>query len=334
MPDFFSTLPRALLSRAIMALSPLGQRQRLSILIYHRVVEERDWMRPAVPTTAEFAWQMHMLKRHFRVIALTDAVGLLREGRLPRRAACVTFDDGYADNLTVALPVLRHYGVPATVFVTAGYLDGGRMWNDTVVEALRHCPGDALDLSRWGLPVYAIAGQISRRRAAHDIIARCKYLDAAPRKEIVDRVAQQTRETLPDDLMLTSLQLLSLHRQGVEIGGHSCSHPILSRLPVERAREDIVRGKRMLEDIIGTPLRLFAYPNGQPLKDYNDEHVAVVKDAGFEAAVTTRWGVADRTSDPYQLPRFTPWDKSSTKFLLRMALNSRHVAEPAGACPC
>ncbi len=334
MRDSLSALCHAIFSRAIMALSPLGQRQRLSILIYHRVVTARDGMRPGIPTAAEFAWQMHMLKRHFTVIPLTEAVGLLREGRLPRRAACVTFDDGYADNLTVALPVLRHYGVPATVFVAAGYLDGGRMWNDTVVESLRHYADDALDLSRWGLPVYSVAGQISRRRAAHDIIARCKYLDAASRGEIVHYVAQQACQALPDDLMLTSPQLLSLHRQGVEIGGHSCSHPILSSLPLESAREDIVRGKHMLEDIIGKSVRLFAYPNGQPLKDYSDDHVAVVKEAGFDAAVTTRWGVADRTSDPYQLPRFTPWDKSSTKFLLRMALNSRHVAEPARAYPC
>jgi len=134
--------------------------------------------------------------------------------------------------------------------------------------------------------------------------------------------------------MLTTDQLLALHRQGVEIGGHSCDHPILSHVPVETACADILRGKRILEDITDSPLRLFAYPNGQPGKDFTHEHVNVVKGAGFEAAVTTCWGVAGYGSDLFQLPRFTPWDKTSTKFMLRMALNSRQVAEPSGMEPC
>ncbi|MEX1198504.1 MAG: polysaccharide deacetylase family protein [Pseudohongiellaceae bacterium] len=320
-------------SRALLTLFPLGRRQRLSILIYHRVVKERDWMRPGEPTQAEFAWQMQLLQRHFTVLPLSRAVDMLRRNCLPPRAACVTFDDGYADNAIVALPVLQQYGIAATVFVAAGYLNGGRMWNDTVIEFLRQYSGDELDLSRAGLPAYPAESATLRRRAAYDIIRRCKYLERGQREEVADCIAGGTA-TLPDNLMLTTEQLLTLHRQGVEIGGHTFSHPILSRLHPEQAQDEIVRGKTELEGILDDPLRVFAYPNGRPGMDYNQEHVALVKEAGFEAAVTTSWGVASPRSDFFQMPRFTPWDNSSIRFLLRMALNSRHVAKASGEQSC
>lgn len=318
------------LSRALLSLSPLGRQQRLSILIYHRVMKARDWMRPGEPTEAEFVSHMRLLQRHFTVLPLVEAVQMLKENRLPPRAACVTFDDGYADNATVALPVLQQYGIPATVFVAAGYLNGGSMWNDTVVESLRHFKSDELDLAALGMPVYPTGTDELRRKTAYTIIRECKYLETNRRKEVADYVLKQTEASLPDDLMLTTEQLIALHQQGIEIGGHTFSHPILNSLPAKEAQQEIVRGKAELEAIINGPVRVFAYPNGRPEVDYNDTHVAFVKQAGFEAAVATNWGVSDRNSDFLQLPRFTPWDKTSTRFLVRMALNSRNVVKTLG----
>jgi len=326
--------PLQSITGALLALSPLGRLQRLSILIYHRVLKERDWMRPGTPTAVEFAWQMQLLKRHFNVLPLREAVQKLRTGTLPPRAACVTFDDGYADNVTVALPILQHHGIPATVFVSAGYLDDGRMWNDTVIESLRHYTAGELDLSRLGLPVYSTGSKVLLRETAYEIIRRCKYLDNGRREEIAESITREIKVSLHDKPMMTTKQLLKLHRHGVEIGGHTYSHPILSCLPEEQAREEIVRGKSKLESIIDEPLRLFAYPNGRPDVDYSLDHVAMVKQAGFDAAVSTNIGVSDSQSDFFQLPRFTPWDKSTSKFLLRMALNSRSVTKIAGENKC
>jgi peptidoglycan/xylan/chitin deacetylase (PgdA/CDA1 family) len=252
----------------------------------------------------------------------------MQRGNLPSRAACVTFDDGYADNAKVALPILRQYDIPATVFVASGYLNGGRMWNDTIIEYLRQHEGQELDLSKLKMPVYSTSTPALRRKAAYDIIRHCKYLTRGEREKIANTIAIGAT-SLPDDLMLTTEQLLTLHQQGVEIGGHTYSHPILSNLPFDEAREEIRRGKSEIEAIIDEPLRLFAYPNGRPNIDYISEHVRLVREAGFEAAVTTHWGVATARSDFFQLPRFTPWDKSAIKFLLRMALNSHRVAKNA-----
>jgi peptidoglycan/xylan/chitin deacetylase (PgdA/CDA1 family) len=132
---------------------------------------------------------------------------------------------------------------------------------------------------------------------------------------------------LPDDLMMTSEQIRLLHRAGMEIGGHTVNHPIVARMDGAAARNEIAGGKEALEGIIGAPVRLFAYPNGKPGTDYLADHVAMVKSLGFEAAVSTSWGAATIDSDPYQLPRFTPWDREQFRFTLRMLQNLQRTEQ-------
>jgi peptidoglycan/xylan/chitin deacetylase (PgdA/CDA1 family) len=107
----------------------------------------------------------------------------------------------------------------------------------------------------------------------------------------------------------------------MEIGGHTVNHPILASLDHSEARREIAEGREALENIIRSPVRLFAYPNGKPSQDYRLDHVRMVKDLGFEGAVSTAGGVARCGDDLYQLPRFTPWDKARLRFTLRMAKN-------------
>lgn len=319
MVDFQRLASRVLIATAT------GGRKPLSILIYHRVLTERDWMLPEAPTADEFRWQMRLMRRHFNMLSLPQAIQLLRQGLLPARAACITFDDGYADTATVAYPILAELGIPMSIFVSSGYLEGGIMWNDTLLESVRRLPVNTLDLQEIGLPSYSIASQAARQQAAHDLIARCKYLDLAQRQEVADYLAHQS-PTLPNTLMMTHAQTKELAEHGVEIGGHTISHPILIKLSPAQAQAEIVNDKARLEAITGHPVRLFAYPNGQPEVDYNNSHVRMVQEAGFEAAVTTGRGVSDHQTDLFQLPRFTPWAKSESRFLLSMALNSRIIS--------
>lgn len=317
MVDFQQLASRVLLATAT------GGRKPLSILIYHRVLTERDWMLPDVPTADEFRWQMKLMKRHFNLLPLTDAVRLLGEGRLPARAACITFDDGYADTATVAYPILAELGIPMTIFVASGYLEGGMMWNDVILESVRRLEASELDLQDIGLPRYSLATKTDKQRAAYDLMVRCKYLETPERQDVAHYLARRAVSALPHTLMMTHAQIRSLAERGVEMGGHTLNHPILTKLSPEEAQAEIVDGKTHLEDIIGQPVRLFAYPNGQAGVDYNNAHIRMVQQAGFEAAVTTDRGVSDQRTDLFQLPRYTPWAKSGSRFLLRMALNSR-----------
>jgi len=110
----------------------------------------------------------------------------------------------------------------------------------------------------------------------------------------------------------------------MEIGAHTVTHPILRNTAPDTARREIVESGRRLAEIVGQPVRLFAYPNGKPGVDYGSEHVQMVRDGGFAAAVSTGWGVATEKSDRFQLPRFTPWDRTPGRFALRLIRNMRN----------
>ncbi|WP_116364730.1 polysaccharide deacetylase family protein [Parahaliea mediterranea] len=312
------------LYRAALNLAGDSRRRPLSVLIYHRVLAAPDFMRPGEPTTAQFAWQMQLLRRYFNVLPLVEAAQALRNGTLPPRAVAITFDDGYADNATLALPILRRLGLPATVFVATAYLNGGRMWNDTIIETFRTVASDKLDLSAEGLPVLRLDDEASRCRAAELVIRHAKYLGSAERERLATTLAKHARR-LPDDLMMTSEQLRSLRVGGVEVGGHTHSHPILSGLDTAASAAEIAGGKARLESMVDGPVQAFAYPNGRPGQDYDDEHVAQVRAAGFSTAVSTRVGVAAGATDTFQLPRYTPWDQTVPRYLLRMALMRRRL---------
>ena len=246
-----------------------------------------------------------------------------RAGKLPpRAAACVTFDDGYADNAAVALPILRRRGVPATFFVATGFLDGGRMFNDSVIETVRRASGESLDGGSLGVGAVPIATMEARRAAIDVLIGALKYLPMGERQARVEALAAACGSALPTDLMMTGAQVRELVAGGMEVGGHTANHPILATLSPEEARAEIEDGRRRLEAITGAPVRLFAYPNGKPRQDYLPEHVRMVEEQGFEAAVSTAWGVSGPSSDLYQLPRFTPWDRTPARFLLRLLHNT------------
>lgn len=299
--------------------SPAGKRAQLMITIFHRVLDRPDPLLPGVPDITRFQWQMKILADHFNVLPLHEAARRLAEGSLPARAAAITFDDGYADNLTNALPVLANLDLPATFFVATDYLDGGRMFNDTVIELVRRVPGERADFSAIGLGIEACSSIAERRTLISKLIGHFKYQPSDQRRTEVETMASNFGITLPANLMMTTDQLRKLAAaRGAEIGAHTHTHPILSRVSPEQASHEIRAGKDALESSLQTPMRLFAYPNGRPGKDYGPEHVEMAKRYGFEFAVSTTPSSARRDSDPYQLPRFTPWDPTPGRFTLRM----------------
>lgn len=316
-------------------LSPAGRGARLSIFIFHRVLEVPDPLRPGEPDVLRFDRLVAFIVRHFRVLALPEAVRRLREQRLPAAAACITFDDGYADNHHLAAPVLRRHGATATFFVATGFIDGGRMWNDTVIEAVRRLPQGVHDLRELELDRHEIGDMASRQRVSQQLLARLKYLPPPERGRCADALAALAQLPPHSDLMMTREQVRALRDLGMDIGAHTVSHPILARLEHAEAREEIAAGRETLAQWLGEPPALFAYPNGIPGQDYGARDVALVRQAGYLGAVSTSAGAADAGCDLHQLPRFTPWDRPLPKFGLRCALNfgrrGEHVQDIAPA---
>jgi peptidoglycan/xylan/chitin deacetylase (PgdA/CDA1 family) len=305
--------------------SPSGRHGRLSILIFHRVLPQADPLFPDVPSAVEFEARMRWVASWCKVLPLQHAVEALFEGRIPARALAITFDDGYADNEQVAAPILRRLGLCATFFISTGFLDGGCMWNDRVIEAVRTCRDDRLDLSPLGLDAYSLDSAAARRRCIDDVLKRIKHLEQPERDATTRAIVSAARGGIDPKLMMTRPQVRSLRKMGMEIGAHTITHPILTRLAPDVARNEIRRGKSELEQILDEPVEVFAYPNGVPGQDYSAAHATMVRECGFKAAVSTATGAASIRSDRYQLPRFTPWDRTRLRFGARLLMNLRQA---------
>ncbi len=308
-------------------LSRRGSAASLLVLIFHRVLPQPDPLLPAEPDGATFANQMDLLADNFRVLPLREAVSALARGSLPARSLCITFDDGYANNLKVALPILRSRGLPATVFVAPAFLNGGRMFNDTLIEAIRRAPA-RLDLRSEGLGELDLTHDSQRSDAIDRLLAELKYLEPAERLCRVLDIAACAQAELPTDLMMTDDQVRELHAAGIEIGAHTMTHPILTRIDAAAAAREMRESKARLEEITRAPVLCFAYPNGRPARDYGRGHVELARQSGFVLALSTAWGAATARSDVYQIPRIAPWDTSARRYGLRLAAAYRQRAFP------
>ena len=298
-------------------LSPAGQRASLIVLTYHRVLDRHDPLLPDEPDIAVFYQHMHLLKSLFNVLPLSEAVKRLKDGSLPARAVCITFDDGYANNLKLAVPILKAYGLPATVFVSTGFISGGMMWNDIIIENLRASKGE-LNLSKLNLGVYSIENNNDRCEVINQLINKIKYLDPMHRMQKVNAITEITGISLSNDVMMSESQIKELYGAGIELGAHTVNHPILTQIEDIEALHEIRNSKHTLESITGAPVACFAYPNGRPYRDYDERHVRMVHDCGFIGAVSTAWGASRRKSDVLQLPRIAPWDTTALRYAIRM----------------
>lgn len=261
------------------------------------------------------------LSRWFNVLSLENAVTRLKTGTLPERAACLTFDDGYADNFHVALPILKHHGLCATFFIATGFLDGGRMWNDSVIESVRQCQSPRLDLTPLDLGQYTLESLEDRRDAALALISRIKYQPLLKRAHLAESIAKFANVELQADLMLTSVEVKAMLDAGMQIGAHTMTHPILLRLSDEQARQEISGSKFHLEHLLGERVSMFAYPNGKPGEDYGQHHVDMVRQQGFDAAFSTKAGASKMGDDVFQIRRFTPWEPGRSRFGARLLAN-------------
>ncbi len=297
--------------------SGLGKKKKLFILIYHRVLDAPDYLRPGEVDINSFDWQMDLLSKHFNVLSLEEGVNRLNTHTLPDRAVCITFDDGYQDNYKNALPILKKHTLKSIFFIASNFLNDGRMWNDSVIESIRKLNCASLNLTKFGLGTFDLTTDQDKVSSVKQIITKIKYLPLNEREKIANHIAKLAAD-LPNDLMMTEDQVKELRAQGMDIGGHTKSHPILATLEPEQVIDEIADNKTFLESLLGEKIIFFAYPNGKPEIDYLKNQTEYVKQAGYQAAVSTEWGVADQKWDLFQLPRFTPWDTSPVKFMMRM----------------
>jgi peptidoglycan/xylan/chitin deacetylase (PgdA/CDA1 family) len=311
--------------------SPAGARGRLVVLIYHRVLAAPDPLLHDVIDASGFERHMALLAAEFNVLSLGEACARLVAGRLPARAACITFDDGYADNEEIALPILMRFGLCATFFVATGYSGARLMFNDVLVETFRKAPSGFYDLSTLGLGAFEVSDMTSRRAAVDRLIVTLMHRRPTEREDLVEQVASALGGAPERALMMSPTQIAKLHASGMEIGAHTVNHPILMSIDEDDARREITRSKQALEEITQSPVTVFAYPSGKPGRDYGPQHVQLVREAGFKAAVSTTRGVAHSGSDIFELPRFGPWDRDPLRLGIRLLLSCARAGSARAA---
>jgi peptidoglycan/xylan/chitin deacetylase (PgdA/CDA1 family) len=180
-------------------------------------------------------------------------------------------------------------GVPATFFIAGGAVDTGVMWNDLVIESV------------------ARSGSNEQAQNLPATLNRLKYMQVDERWREASQMYRETGEAELPRLMMSREMVANLARQGFEIGGHTISHPILKELPDDQARQEIEDCYSWVHDVTGEAPASFAYPNGIPGQDFDSHHEAMVREAGFRAATSTRWAIAGPGANLFAIPRVGPW---------------------------
>lgn len=312
----------------------LRMRNILTILIYHRVLDAPDPFYKGEVSKEEFRLHMSIVSSYFTVLPLNEALICLEKDTLPERSLCITFDDGYTNNFTNAFPILKEFGFSATFFIATRYIHGGMMWNDIIIETLKKADCVEMDLTRIGLGKYMLDSQESRIDSAHAIINSIKYFKPGDKDRCLDYLLEYYPVDLPEHIMMNETQIREMYECGMTMGAHTVTHPILRCITEKQAKDEIAESKEVLQQILDSKVELFAYPNGKPNQDYSLEHVEMVKKCGYKGAVTTSQGAAFPGIDIYQVPRFTPWDRSPLKFLFRLWLNGRKTPNLANSTSC
>jgi peptidoglycan/xylan/chitin deacetylase (PgdA/CDA1 family) len=276
---------------------------QVGILLYHRVGPQNDnWsLKPLSPQS--FEKQMEYFYRNYEILPLDRLVQYIQQGKpLREKAVVITFDDGYKDNYLYAYPILKKYHIPATIFLTTGHIGSSKLfWFDEVSYVIQLTPLNQLEFDELGS--YPLRTETDKFHASHIIIKRLKKLPEERKRGLIKKLINTCRVDIPanlgKELFLSWGEIGEMHNDGVAFGAHSVNHPILTNLPLEEAKREILRSKKDIEENLGQSVTAFSYPNG----NFNSEIVKFIKD-GFTCAVASGISKLITLKDnPYELDR-------------------------------
>lgn len=280
-------------------------RDKLTIVTFHRVLPATilgQYPLPGIAVTPEELKRfLEVFQDHYSVGSLYECARLHQSGERPERPPlAVTFDDGQLDNYLFALPVLNALNVHASFFVVTDGIESNEvLWHDRIAYAVQKLRQRSESELRTWLADWGVSGDAAD--TVNAAVAAAKLLDPGERNRRLDRLEKIVGAHIrPDwDGMMSWEQLREMQRGGHEIGSHSTSHPILPLVSDQELHQEIDHSRRLLEAQLDHEVRSFCYPNG----DYDQRVIASVQQAGYEFAVTTRYGINSQNSDPFSLRR-------------------------------
>lgn len=274
-------------------------KKTLTVINYHRIANIEDIpdsFQPNISASPQgFDEQMQYLMKWYQVISLGDLTEYLTSKKpLPIYPALITFDDGYLDNFTNAFPILQKYNLPAIIFLASGYISSNLpFYWDLACYCFMYSKKDYVVFPnnqerKW-------VSEIEKKKILQEWIETLKILDETEKLKWVNKLPEIMDVSVPENqyqnMMLTWEHVREMHSMKIDFGAHTITHPILTRIPTEQVRKEIIGSKQKIEEELKHPITSFAYPNGTNY-DFNKQIVKVVKEAGISAAFTLLKGPA------------------------------------------
>lgn len=290
-------------------------RKKVLIIVYHGIIANGNTFHPfTLLSLSDFERQIKFLKKHYTILSLKETVHLMQQKKkLPCRVAVITFDDGYYNNLTYALPILQKHQVPVTIFLTTGYIGTKKLL--PIDQAYLICRYTQKLKSQTrpeiGLESLSFTNDMERENSFSKLVKVLKKIPTHDQKLCLASLQQELqvpdfeedKKIYQDFRLMSWAEVLKLKKSGwVDFGSHTVSHEILTNVPDQIAEKEIIDSKIMLEEKLNEPISFFAYPNGQQI-DFNSQHIHLLYKHGYSAAVTTIPALNSHQENIYTLKR-------------------------------
>ncbi len=282
---------------------------KIIVLMYHEIADDHDDIEAwTVVRKNDFVKQMEYLRNHYRIISLEEAIEQKENlSANQKSAAVVTFDDGYAGNKQIVLPLVKEMNIPVTIFVTTGAVKEQKLlWYDRIINAMQREESIDINLSREALGRYEInrTTGADNWREIERLLTALKGLGPVKREEVTDHIVSGLSRTGRNGAyQVAPLSIEEVRELAacplITIGAHSHCHNILTQLSREEIIHTIQTSKKYLELWINKPVHYFAYPNG----DYDDKVVGALRESGFRCGLTTISRPWERTDSYFSVPR-------------------------------
>jgi peptidoglycan/xylan/chitin deacetylase (PgdA/CDA1 family) len=293
-----------------------------TILVYHSVGNDASFNDNYIPTS-RFYEQIEYLKTNYRVLPLSDLISLQsQKSENMRDMVAITFDDGYKDNFTNALPILRQFGLKATFFITTCVLSGRALFYDEIQAVLNNSKRNSIHIAVDGrTESFRLRNRTTIDEAAKRIVFLCRKKSLKEIVKVIASVQNQcavAAESLVCNAMyLNGDEIAEMRTNGMEIGAHTVNHLCLAAIEAKLQQQEIFQSKTILETVTGDAVQTFSYPFGKP-SDFNLETIELLRAMGFLCAVTTIPGYVTRESRLLELPRIGAKNASLMRFKVNL----------------
>ena len=277
----------------------------LAILMYHRISNGNETFNLSsnlISASKEnFEKQLQYLAKHCNVMTFDDLYNAInKDGKLPKNSTIITFDDGYKDNFTVAYPILKKFDIPATIFLTTGFIDGIEFfWWDKVAYLIKNTKVEEVDIGSLG--------KISLRdkeESIRKIQERLKQVEESKKIYVIEKLKEKLMVKVPEakGLFLSWQEVKEMSENNIYFGAHTVTHPILTKVSVEKAQSEVLGSRRKIEEVLNKKIKVFAYTNGTS-DDMSEDIDDFLKKNGFIFSLSSIYGANKINSQSFRLKR-------------------------------